>query len=107
MRRVVNESLEVARAAKTIGAPLTAQVTIMASGQTHALLMRHASELPMLFVVSTVSVSYAAGIELAASAVHATGEKCPRCWRYVADVVAAGLCARCAEAVGSADTTAS
>ena len=56
VRRTVYGALETARNAKTIGASLTAHVTISASGETFDLLERHEADLPMLFIVSSVSL---------------------------------------------------
>jgi isoleucyl-tRNA synthetase len=61
----------------------------------------------MVFIVSSVAVARgdsAAGVQ--PSVTRAVGEKCPRCWRFVTEIVAdgemAGLCLRCADAVGDA-----
>ena len=107
VRTTVNAALELARNDKTIGAPLTAHVAITASPEVTALLARYERDLPMLFIVSGVSIGPATqsgAVEPTVS--HAPGEKCPRCWRFVGATVQdgthAGLCARCADALGGA-----
>ena len=104
VRRTVNEALEVARTHKTIGAPLTAHVTLGASGETYELLAAHRDELALLFIVSGVDLQKGDG-PLQVQVAHAAGDKCPRCWRFVDTLVHSGpdeddrLCGRCAEAV--------
>ncbi len=129
VRRTVYGALETARNAKTIGASLTAHVTISASGETFDLLERHDADLPMLFIVSSVSLeprNAAVNLEPRDAAVNlerrgaegssgpskvvqvdvsrASGDKCPRCWRFVSDAATtgdlAGLCSRCVAALG-------
>jgi len=135
VRRTVYGALETARNAKTIGASLTAHVTISASGETFDLLERHEADLPMLFIVSSVSLEprdaavnleprdAAVNLEPRDAAVNlerrgaagssgivhvdvsrASGDKCPRCWRFVSDAATtgdlAGLCSRCVAALG-------
>jgi hypothetical protein len=61
----------------------------------------------MLFIVSSVTVDRRDGGDSYQPEVsRAPGEKCPRCWRFVIDAVTsgelAGLCPRCADAVGNA-----
>jgi len=104
VRSAVNAALEVARNDKVIGAPLTAHVALSAPPETHALLARDLADLPMLFIVSSVAVEPLAGAAVTPAVSHAAGEKCPRCWRFVTERVPdgdlAGLCLRCADAVG-------
>jgi isoleucyl-tRNA synthetase len=108
VRTDVNGHLEIARVAKTIGSPLEAHVRIAAPDDGPdgrlALLRRYAADLPMLFIVSSVDV--AAGPQYAIEIAHAAGVKCPRCWRFVTETITdgdvAGLCLRCADAVGDA-----
>jgi isoleucyl-tRNA synthetase len=107
IRAAVNAVLELARAEKTIGAPLTAHVLVTAPAGAYDLLARYEADLPMLFIVSSVALAQSgssAGVQ--PSVTHAVGEKCPRCWRFVTEIVAegdtAGLCLRCADAVGDA-----
>ena len=106
VRHAVNHALEAARQRKDIGNALSAQVTISASGELADLLERHETDLPMLLITSAVSLRRAADGDLGVEVAHAAGDKCPRCWRYVTDAVSdgdfAGLCGRCADAVGGA-----
>ncbi|HEX7779302.1 MAG TPA: isoleucine--tRNA ligase [Vicinamibacterales bacterium] len=105
VRGIVYAALETARNAKLIGASLTAHVTVGAPPGTSELLERHATDLPMLFIVSSATVERRdAGAEVQVEVARASGEKCPRCWRFVSDAAAegdlAGLCARCVAALG-------
>ena len=107
LRSLVNESLEVARGQKVIGAPLTARVRIGAGPERFALLKQHEADLPTLFIVSAVELEPSAvGDFWAVEIAPAPGEKCPRCWRFVTETTPegphAGLCRRCADAVGDA-----
>ena len=105
IRDVVNAALEHARVARTIGNALSARVALRASGADAELLARHADDLPMLFITSEVALG--PGDELAVDVARASGEKCPRCWRFVTERQAGGeadgLCLRCAEVVGGVD----
>jgi isoleucyl-tRNA synthetase len=106
VRDEVNRALEVARQGKTIGNSLGARVSLRAGGATAALLERYAGDLPMLFIVSQVSLEPTGGAEdqLAIDVARAEGHKCARCWRIVeavsADANTDGLCDRCIGAVG-------
>lgn len=106
VRRTVNEELEKKRALKEIGAPLTARVTLTARGETYGLLNAEQANLPMLFIVSDVTLLPSTSeqqAEIQVEVTHASGEKCPRCWRFVPALVAVGddgsVCPRCEEAV--------
>ncbi len=61
VREDVLKSLEEARQAKFIGAPLEARVRLSASGELYALLEQYAAELPGLFIVSQVEVETGRG----------------------------------------------
>jgi len=104
VRSAVNQALEVARQQKTIGSPLSAHVTIQASGATADLLEQHRADLPMLFITSSVETVRTAAGALTVQVSHAAGDKCARCWRFVSDAARdgehAGLCGRCVDAVG-------
>jgi isoleucyl-tRNA synthetase len=104
IRAAVNSALEGARQRKDIGNALSAHVEIVAAGADADLLESCAADLPMLFITSSVGVQRAPDGPLRVTVAHAPGEKCPRCWRYVAGTVPdgdfAGLCDRCADAVG-------
>jgi isoleucyl-tRNA synthetase len=122
VRNAVNLALEEQRQRKVIGAPLEARVSLASSGATYDLLRRHAADLPMLFIVSQVSLAPSAvgevpspegGTAVAVSAAeavtvqveHAEGTKCLCCWRFQTDISTepefAGICGRCVEAVTS------
>jgi isoleucyl-tRNA synthetase len=103
VREEVNRALENARQGKIIGTSLGAHVTLTAGGSIGALLRRYEADLPMLFIVSQVSLEAGAGDGLAVSVARAEGTKCERCWRVVPDVSrdseSAGLCSRCVAAL--------
>ena len=122
-RSAVNAKLEVLREKKAIGSSLQAGVVIdVTDPSAAALLKRYAASLPMLFIVSEVTLGPgAAGAQPLADqsrpeapadgsirtwtidASPARGEKCPRCWRVVPEVSSAGeslgLCERCVDAM--------
>jgi isoleucyl-tRNA synthetase len=124
-RSAVNAKLEERREQKQIGSSLQARVTIDVDDPAAAsLLRRYAEALPMLFIVSRVTLGPKAagaallsddelGEALAAAAARqwnveaspAEGDKCPRCWRIVPSVSSApeslGLCDRCVDALDS------
>ncbi|MDE1171372.1 MAG: isoleucine--tRNA ligase [Verrucomicrobium sp.] len=97
LRAQVNEALEKARQAKTIGKSLEAAVVLTAPGvaEDRALLRE-------LFLVSRLDVREGEEVSVAVS--RAEGKKCLRCWKYEEGIgtVAAHpeLCPRCAKAVG-------
>ena len=98
IRGVVNLALEGARQRKEIGSALAAHVTVRAAGAQASLLARYRDDLPMLFITSGVTLADGTDtveVEVA----RAVGDKCPRCWRVVAELDAAGTCGRCAEAM--------
>ena len=90
---------------KEIGNALSAHVTISTSGAYLELLDKYRAELPMWLITSEVSVERGGPEAPAISVRHAAGDKCPRCWRFVTNRVpdgdAAGLCTRCADAIGA------
>ena len=105
VRTAVNGALEEARQRKEIGNALSAQVTVTASGDVADLLEQTSADLPMFFITSSVNVVRgAADTPVVVTVSRAPGEKCPRCWRFVAETVTtgelAGLCDRCEDAVG-------
>lgn len=118
----VKTALEEARKSKHIGSSLEAAVVLQVSPSSHALFTRYADELASIFVVSGVDVisgpgemdmaaqkwSYSSsfaipdteGEEGIAWVLPPHGDKCGRCWRYVAPE-GEELCNRCEEVVGS------
>jgi isoleucyl-tRNA synthetase len=107
VRDEVNRALEGARQEKLIGNALGARVRLTARGGTASLLEQYRADLPMLLIVSQVDLQAAAGDgpELDVRVDKADGQKCPRCWRVVTTTSdapeTAGLCARCAAAMGT------
>ena len=106
IREGVNSALESQRQQKVIGTPLEARVRLTARNGVQTLLERYASDLPMLFIVSQVTVDERPTSDdtgLAVSVERADGTKCVRCWRYVNDISTepayAGICGRCVGAV--------
>ena len=101
VRDEVNRALESARQGKTIGTSLAARVSLSAGGETAELLERCREDLPMLFIVSQVSLDRlpGSGDALGVQVTRAEGEKCARCWRVVERVSSErdtlGLCERC------------
>ena len=99
--------IEALRAAKTLGHPYDAEVTLKVhSKKLLRVLNKYAESLAGLFIVSKVSLGNAAPqdglaltaeeVEVKASAAH----KCARCWRRPGDVAdEGGLCGRCADAL--------
>jgi len=93
------------RQAKVVGTPLEAHVRLRAAGAEADLLEQYRDALPMLFIVSTVTLEKVAEADapLHVEVSRADGTKCIRCWRYVPRVAAdehhAGLCDRCVDAV--------
>ena len=124
-RSAVNARLEGLREKKVIGSSLQASVVLDVSDAAAAgLLKRYADALPMLFIVSQVTLGpraasaapAPAGAAAAApadgssrewtiEAAPAQGEKCARCWRIVPAVSSAsdslGLCSRCVDAMAA------
>jgi isoleucyl-tRNA synthetase len=120
VRAAVNAALEEKRKAKEIGTSLGAHVTVSAGGPIASLLQQYARDLPMLFIVSEVTLHVAGvagsqdpaderraatgqdGVRVEVTRAH--GTKCERCWRYVSDISAApdwaGICGRCIDALG-------
>jgi isoleucyl-tRNA synthetase len=100
IRDEVNRALEVARQSKEIGTSLGARVTLVARGEDLDLLGRYQPDLPMLFIVSQVTLTPADADRVAVSVSRADGHKCPRCWRIVDALTPAGICHRCTQALG-------
>jgi len=103
VRDAVLKSLEAARQAKFIGAPLEAKVHIEAGAQFYPLLEEYVRELPELFIVSQVTLAPSPDSNLSIHVQRADGQKCARCWKYRTDLGIhpdyPGICGDCAEAV--------
>ncbi|MEG1874525.1 MAG: isoleucine--tRNA ligase [Angelakisella sp.] len=108
VRDDVNKALELARAAKTIGKSLEATVTLYCSGDTYRCVKAMEADLPMLFIVSQVTLcdngtgeipGETEGVSVTVRV--ASGKKCERCWMFSETVgknaVHPTLCSRCAE----------
>jgi isoleucyl-tRNA synthetase len=95
-RGVAHKTLEEARAAKTIGSSLQAKVELGVPQETADALKK--IDLPEFLVVSEASFHVSG--ELTSSVSLASGAKCPRCWRWQADIGSnpsqPELCGRCA-----------
>jgi isoleucyl-tRNA synthetase len=104
-RNKVNELLEKARQAKEIGKSLDAVVTITgdATDSTYRTLAKFESKLPEIFITSQVSLEPIENQAVSVSIKPATGERCPRCWRTVEELVETNiqenLCPRCKDAL--------
>jgi isoleucyl-tRNA synthetase len=108
VRTLANEQLEVARQQKIIGKSLGAHVTVAVNAADARLLAPIVDDLPMLFNTSAVHVTTLPDDKAAPviTVQAANGDKCPRCWRVVPEIVPdgdlAGVCLRCAGALGGA-----
>jgi isoleucyl-tRNA synthetase len=102
IREIVMKALEEARAAKTIGGNLEAQVAISGPEETLAFLRSFGDELRFLFITSGVTFG-ATAPTVAVTVLPADGTKCQRCWNFTKDVGTdaefPGACARCAQSV--------
>ncbi len=103
IRAQVNGEIEGRRNDKLFGTSLGAHVTLSASGDDMALLRRYQADLPMLFIVSTVTLIDGGANDLRIVVTKADGVKCERCWRIVPSVTheadREGLCERCGDAL--------
>ncbi|WP_027009643.1 isoleucine--tRNA ligase [Conchiformibius kuhniae] len=97
-RAVVNAAIEPLRADKTIGSSLQADVVLTAPESHFAALETLGAELRFVLLVSKVALRE--GAELAAAVSPSTAQKCPRCWHYVDEMGADGVCGRCADNIG-------
>jgi isoleucyl-tRNA synthetase len=109
VREAVNAVLEQKRKDKLIGTSLGAHVTIAAAGPVAALLEQYQHQLPMLFIVSGVTLrldSHEGADAVRVDVDKAPGVKCERCWRMVPQVRTeaewAGICDRCVDALSEA-----
>ena len=114
LRNDVNGVLETARAAKRIGKPLEAAVTLRVSDAAGKAAVDELADMGLaeMFIVSQCLVAADEPDEAAAAAdstavpglrvavMEAPGVKCPRCWKHSVDADSdTGLCPRCAAVV--------
>jgi isoleucyl-tRNA synthetase len=104
----LNDRLESLRQQKTIGQSLDAKAVITGSSKSpeFACLKKYESDLPELFILSQVIlIDSADADELKIEVTHADGVRCPRSWRWVAELVETerwgAVSPRCAEALKS------
>lgn len=102
----LNEKLEDLRQKKIIGQSLDAKAILIGSPEDpiFQLLKKYEQELAELFILSEVQVKEDASIEMINVVVdHADGEKCPRSWRWVPELIEADgwgkVSPRCREAL--------
>ncbi|MBT4225086.1 MAG: class I tRNA ligase family protein, partial [Opitutae bacterium] len=88
----INEKLEAIRESKEIGQSLDAEIRICANEENKVfqLLKKYESSLAELFIVSSVILEETQSPELAVTANHAPGVRCPRSWRWVSELVDTG-----------------
>ncbi|SUB25024.1 isoleucine--tRNA ligase [Avibacterium avium] len=111
LRDEVNRVLEQARADKTIGAALEAEVTLYANDEYAKILSQLENELRFVLITSKAQVKPLAEADVEAGevegfkvkVVRSANEKCPRCWHY-SDTIGTNpahptLCSRCVENV--------
>ena len=98
VRDAVNGALETARADKTIGKSLEAEVDVTVPAEDAFLADMDADTLADLLIVSQVRVTV--GDELTVTVAPARGVKCARCWKVLptvgSDSEHPDLCPRCA-----------
>ena len=106
VRDQVNAALEQKRKDKVIGNSLSASVTLSASGPIAALLEQNRDDLPMLFIVSDLTLNIGSSDgpdDIRVDVDKAHGVKCGRCWRFVPSVRTepdwSGICDRCVDAL--------
>ena len=101
LRTAVNGALEQARADKTIGKSLEAEVDLTVTAEDAFLTDMDAADLADLLIVSQVRVEV--GAELTVAVRPANGAKCLRCWKVLptvgSDAQHPDLCPRCAAVV--------
>jgi isoleucyl-tRNA synthetase len=102
VREQVLAAIEPCRKDKMIGSSLEAKVALFASKDDLALLEPVRNDLPMLFIVSQVTLERGDG-PLTVRVTPADGVKCERCWRIVpsvsSDLERGGICDRCEDAL--------
>jgi isoleucyl-tRNA synthetase len=95
--------IEPLRKDKRIGSSLQARVVLTTSKDDGVFLEKYRKDLPMLFIVSEVTLRAGADPDTTIVIERADGVKCERCWRVVASVSSdpawAGICDRCEAAL--------
>lgn len=111
IRRVIAKGLELARTDKLIGAANEAQVVIYADQAKQDVLASFADDLRLFLIVSQVEVrpfaedhqALYAEEGIAVDVLHASGEKCERCWKYFTEMSSnaehPNICHRCSDAI--------
>lgn len=111
VRDEINRILEQARADKTIGAALEAELTIYANSEYADLLDKLQDELRFVFITSKAQVKPLVESDvaegelkgLAVKVVRSAHQKCPRCWHYSDSIgthpAHPAICSRCVENV--------
>jgi isoleucyl-tRNA synthetase len=103
VRELVLAEIEPLRKDKQIGSSLQAKAVVAAPRALLELLQRHATDLPMLFIVSSVELRPSGDDRTVVTIERAGGVRCDRCWRYVPAVSSdpewEGLCERCQDAL--------
>tara|TARA_B100001123_G_scaffold450778_1_gene623622 strand:- start:2426 stop:5266 length:2841 start_codon:yes stop_codon:yes gene_type:complete len=119
IRDTVNGKLEDLRKKKIVGTSLEADVVLHAAGTTADLLQPYQNTIPSLLITSEATVISTTDPDeisdlfkngdwteenggLKVEVTSATGVKCPRCWRYVAELSTdhlQGVCHRCVNAL--------
>ena len=96
IRDAVNVALEALRADKVIAKNMEANVnvTVPADFDVAALQACNLEEILMV-----AKVTFEQGEQLTAKAEKTSYHQCPRCWNYVEELTAEGVCPRCAEAL--------
>lgn len=97
LRDVVSLELEKLRTAKTIGPNMEAAVVVSAPETFAKALKGQNVDLNEVYMVAKIDLKPAEGFKvLQAGHVADDHSKCPRCWRFVTDIVgSSGLCTRC------------
>jgi isoleucyl-tRNA synthetase len=112
VRADVSKAMELARAAKIIGHPLDAGVTIAAQPELLGFLREYEGELQSIFIVSKVTLVASISGEcwdseniegLRVQVAAAPGDKCERCWCYSEELGTVeehpAICPKCTAAV--------
>jgi isoleucyl-tRNA synthetase len=112
VRADVSKAMELARAAKIIGHPLDAGVTIAAQPELLGFLREYEGELQSIFIVSKVTLVESISGEcwdseniegLRVQVAAAPGDKCERCWCYSEELGTVeehpAICPKCTAAV--------